>query len=115
MNDQFLFHLSNVSQEEIIFLKEIIKDLDEDQKKNFALIYSGKRRDPQHILLFTVIGFFGFAGIQRFLTNQIGMGIVYFLTCGLCFIGTIIDLLNYKNMANEYNYKMALESRSFIR
>lgn len=115
MNDQFLFHLSNVSQEEIIFLKEIIKDLNDDQKKNFALIYSGKRRDPQHILLFTVIGFFGFAGIQRFLTNQVGMGIVYFLTCGLCFIGTIIDLLNYKNIANEYNHKMAFESRIFIK
>jgi len=114
MNENYLFHLANITTEEISFLKEISKDLTDDQKRNFQLIYSGKRRDPQHILLFTIIGFFGIAGIQRFVTNQIGMGILYFLTAGLCFIGTIVDLVNYKSLANEYNYKMAVESRQFV-
>jgi len=114
MNDNFLFHLSNITTEEMIFVKEIIKDLNEDQKKNFAMIYSGKRRDPQHILIFTILGFLGIAGVQRFVTNQMGMGIIYFFTAGLCFIGTIVDLVNYKSLANEYNHKMAMESRHFI-
>lgn len=114
MNDNFLFHLSNITTEEIVFLKDITKDLNEDQKRNFAMIYTGKRRDPQHILLFTIIGFFGVAGVQRFVTNQVGMGILYFITAGLCFIGTIVDLVNYKSISNEYNYKMAMESRQFI-
>jgi quinol-cytochrome oxidoreductase complex cytochrome b subunit len=48
--------------------------------------------------------------VQRFMTDQIGMGIVYFFTAGFCFIGTIVDLINYKSMANEYNQKMAFES-----
>jgi TM2 domain-containing membrane protein YozV len=113
MNDNFLFHLSNITTEEMIFVKEIIKDLNEDQKRNFAMIYSGKRRDPQHILIFTILGFLGIAGIQRFVTNQMGMGILYFFTAGLCFIGTIVDLVNYKSLANEYNHKMAMESRHF--
>jgi len=114
MNDNFLFHLSNITTEEMIFVGEITKDLNDDQRRNFAMIYSGKRKDPQHMLIFTILGFLGIAGIQRFVTNQMGMGILYFFTAGLCFIGTIVDLINYKSLANEYNHKMAMESRQFI-
>ncbi len=114
MNEQYLYTLSNITTEEMMFIKQIMQNLDDDAKNKFMMIYSGKRRDPQHILFFGLLGFFGVAGIQRFATNQIGMGILYFLTAGLCVIGTIIDLVNYKNLANEYNHKMALESRSFI-
>ncbi len=114
MKHNFLFHLANVTTEEMVFIQEITKDLNENQVRNFELVYTGKRRDPQHVLLFTILGFFGIAGIQRFVTNQMGMGILYFLTAGLCFIGTIVDLINYKSLANEYNHKMALESRHFV-
>ncbi|ADY53849.1 TM2 domain containing protein [Pseudopedobacter saltans DSM 12145] len=113
INDNF-FYLANVTDQELVFLREITKDMTEEQRKGFSVVYNGKRRDPQHILLFTLLGFFGASGIQRFLTNQIGLGILYFLTVGLCFIGTIVDLINYKSIANEYNYKMALESARFI-
>ena len=75
----------------------------------FATAYRSRRRDPQLILICTLLGFFGFAGIQRFLTNDIGLGILYFLTLGLCWIGTIIDLVNYQKLAFEYNQKMANE------
>lgn len=113
INDNF-FYLANVTDQELIFLRDITKNMTEEQKKAFSVVYNGKRRDPQHLLLFTLLGFFGAAGIQRFLTNQIALGILYFFTVGLCFIGTIIDLINYKSMANEYNYKMALESARFV-
>lgn len=113
INDNF-FYLSNVTDQELIFLKDITKNMGEEQRKSFSVVYNGKRRDPQHILLFTLLGFFGAAGIQRFLTNQIALGILYFFTVGLCFIGTIVDLINYKSLANEYNYKMALESARFV-
>jgi TM2 domain-containing membrane protein YozV len=114
MNINYLFNFSNITVEEMMYLKELIANLNEEEQKTFAMIYSGKRRDPQHLLLFAILGFFGVAGVQRFVTNQIGMGILYFLTAGLCFIGTIIDLVNYKNLANEYNHKMAIESRRFM-
>jgi len=39
--------------------------------------------------------------------NQIGMGILYFLTGGLCVIGTIIDLVNHRKLAFEYNSVVA--------
>jgi len=38
------------------------------------------------------------------------MGLVYFFTGGFCLIGTIIDLVNHKKLALEYNQKMAFES-----
>ena len=31
------------------------------------------------------------------------MGILYFLTGGLCLIGTIVDLVNHRSLAFEYN------------
>ena len=61
------------------------------------------------ILVLTLIGFLGFAGIQRMVVDQVGMGIVYLLTLGLCFVGTIIDLINYQKMSFEYNRRMADE------
>ena len=54
------------------------------------------------ILVTTILGFFGVAGVQRFLTGQIGMGLLYFFTAGLCFIGTIIDLINHKRLTYVY-------------
>ena len=74
------------------------------------MIYRSKRRDPQLILILSLIGLFGFAGIQRFLVGHIGMGILYFFTLGLCWIGTIIDAVNYKSLALEYNSKMVVET-----
>ncbi|WP_461486868.1 TM2 domain-containing protein, partial [Pedobacter sp.] len=66
-------------------------------------------------LLFTLLGFLGFAGIQRFVVGQIGMGILYILTCGLCFIGTIIDLINHKQITFEHNQRMVFESMQMVK
>lgn len=93
--------------EEQMYISGLIKNLDENQARQFANIYRSRRRDPQTILLVTLVGFLGFAGIQRFITDQIGLGILYFFTGGLCMIGTIIDLVNYKRIAFEYNQKEA--------
>ena len=102
--------LSNLDIEESMFIQNLIKDMDEDKQKTFATMYQNKRRDTTLILITTIIGFFGFAGIQRFLTDQIGMGLLYFFTGGLCFVGTIVDLVNHKKLAFEYNQKMAFET-----
>ena len=72
-------------------------------------------KDPQMILLLTLVGFLGFAGIERFVLNQIGMGIVYFLTWGFCGIGIIVDLVNYRKLASEYNQQQAYEVANLMR
>jgi TM2 domain-containing membrane protein YozV len=100
--------------QEMILLQEVTKDFTDQQMTNFAGLYRARRRDPQMILLVTVLGFVVVAGLQRFITGQIGMGLLYLFTAGLCFIGTIIDLINYQDLAFEYNRKMIMESAAVI-
>jgi TM2 domain-containing membrane protein YozV len=102
--------MPNLDEMELRYVQDLVKDMTDNQIQQFSIIYNSKRRDPQLILILTLIGFLGFAGVQRFLTDQIGMGILYFFTAGLCFIGTIVDLVNYKSLASEYNMKMARQA-----
>ena len=101
--------------EEFMMLKQATKDMTEEQFKQFVMVYQSRRKDPQTILLCTLAGFLGFSGIQRFMTDQIGMGVLYFFTAGLCFIGTIIDLINYKKLTLEYNQRKIFETLQFSR
>ncbi len=113
MNTVFKY-LPEVDGSELHYLGELFKDFDDEKARNFANIYRSRRRDPNMILLTTLAGFMGIAGIQRFLTDQIGLGILYFFTAGLCFIGTIVDLVNYKQIASDYNRKIAYEVASMF-
>jgi hypothetical protein len=36
--------------------------------------------------------------------------LLYLFTGGFCMIGTIIDVVNHKTLADDYNRKMAFES-----
>lgn len=110
INPTLLKYLYDVSPEELLTINSRIKNYSADEISQFCIIYRSKRRDPQLILILALLGLFGFAGIQRFIVGQIGMGILYFLTLGLCFIGTIIDAVNYKSLALEYNSKMIVET-----
>lgn len=110
----FLFNIQGITPNELFFLQNLTQDLNEEQQKEFVYFYSSKRRSEQDILLFTLIGFIGIAGIQRFMVGQIGFGIIYLVTCGLCFIGTIVDLINYKQIAENYNNTAALESMQMV-
>ncbi|MDF1611989.1 MAG: TM2 domain-containing protein [Stygiobacter sp.] len=107
--------LPEIVGEEQIYIGSIIKNMDDQKAMQFANIYRARRKDPQMILLLTLVGFLGIAGIQRFITDQIGMGILYLLTAGLCWIGTIIDLINYKRIAFEYNQKEANQITAMLR
>jgi TM2 domain-containing membrane protein YozV len=111
----FFQFLPELQGRELMFVQGLTKDYDENQLMNFANIYRSRRRDPQLILLTTLLGFVGVSGVQRFLTNQIGMGILYLFTAGLCFIGTIIDLINYQDLAMEYNMRMANEAAMMVK
>jgi len=99
--------LPEIMGEEQMYISSLFKNMDDKQAQQFANVYRTRRKDPQTILLVTLVGFLGISGIQRFLTDQIGMGILYLLTGGICMIGTIIDLVNHKKIAFEYNQKQA--------
>jgi TM2 domain-containing membrane protein YozV len=110
-----LFQLMpELDMQEMMYVESLVKNYNDQQMLNFANFYRNRRRDPQLILLTALAGFVGVAGIQRFLTDQVGMGILYFFTAGLCFIGTIVDLINHKQLALEYNIKIANEVAGWV-
>lgn len=101
--------IPELTGQELAYVQNLTKDFNDNQIQNFANIYRSRRRDPNIILFTTLLGFLGIAGIQRFLVGQIGMGILYLFTVGLCYIGTIVDLVNYQNISFTYNQRMANE------
>lgn len=107
--------LPGITPEEMGFLQQATADLDENQKRNFFNIYSGKRKSPSDMLLFCILGLCIVPGLQRFIVGQIGMGILYLFTIGLCFVGSIVDLVNHKTLAFEYNKKMAYEAFQIVK
>lgn len=110
-----LYNLKGVTPEEFSFLQQVMNGMTPEQAQRFIMFYSGKRRSPNDILVFTLIGFLGVAGIQRFITGQIGMGILYFLTGGLCLIGTIVDAINHRSLAREFNQDAAMECAQMVK
>jgi TM2 domain-containing membrane protein YozV len=105
-----IFELMPMLQgDELGYIQNVIKDMNDDQARLFANIYNVRRKDPQLVLLLAVLGFIGIGGVHRFVLGQIGMGLLYLLTGGLCLIGTIVDMINHKRLAFEYNAMVALE------
>lgn len=95
--------------EEFFYLEQLTEQMTENQLSQFAATYRTRRRDPQNVMLLTILGLIVIAGLQRFYVGQVGMGILYLLTGGLCLIGTIIDLINYKDLAWKHNQEIADE------
>ena len=114
INPVLLKMLYDITPEELYTINARINGFNESQISQFCIFYRSKRKDPQLILILTLIGLVGVAGIQRFVVDQIGMGILYFLTAGLCFIGTIVDAINYKSLAMEYNSKKIAETLAML-
>ena len=95
--------------DEYSFLHHASAGLTQNQMQTFMAVYSSRRKNPTDILLATLLGFLGLAGIQRFMTNQILLGVLYLFTGGFFGIGTLIDAFNYKSIANDYNRLLAYD------
>ncbi|RFZ82727.1 TM2 domain-containing protein [Mucilaginibacter terrenus] len=100
----------DMTPEEMNYVQQTVSGLNDKQRQYFYMVYTGKRKSVQDMLIFSLVGLFVVPGLQRFVTGQIGMGLLYLFTIGLCFVGSIMDLINHKSLANEYNQKMAYES-----
>lgn len=101
--------LPGITAEELTILQQTTTGLNDIQKKYFFTIYSDKRKSPEDVRMFCVIGII-IPGIQRFILEQIGWAVLYFFTGGLFFIMTVMDLINYKKLSLEFNQKVAYES-----
>ncbi|MDB5260992.1 MAG: rane protein [Adhaeribacter sp.] len=99
--------MPELEPDEMAYVQSVMQQMNEAQAQQFTNIYRSRRRDPMLVLITAAAGFFGAAGIHRFITGDIVMGILYFFTVGFCFIGTIVDVINYKRLAFTYNIKEA--------
>lgn len=82
-----------------IYIRERLVALDDNK---FNLITMVELKDPTTLLLISI--FLGTLGVDRFMLNDIGMGVLKLLTGGLCGILTIIDWINIQKMAQEWNF-----------
>lgn len=107
-----LKHFPELEGDELQYIINSVDDLTEDQLELFKTSYKARRKDPVLFLVLALLGLLGIAGIHRVVAGHIGLGIIFFLTLGLCFIGTIVDMINYKSFSFEYNRKQALQIMS---
>ena len=107
--------LPELSGEEMLYVQALLKDMDDERARTFAGVYRSRRKDPQVILITALLGLVVVAGVHRFIMGQIGMGLLYLFTAGLCFIGTIVDLVNHQKLAFEHNQRIANEVLQLVR
>jgi len=80
-----------------------------EQAQLFAGAYRQRRKDPHTVLLTAIVGLVAIPGLQRFWLGQVGMGLIYLFTWGVILVGTIYDLVRYKDLALSYNQTVARE------
>ena len=100
-------YLPELTGDEQVHVAQWMKNMTDEQAQHFAHVYRQRRKDETTTLILALVGFVVVAGIHRFYLGQIGMGVLYLFTAGLCFIGTIVDLINHKSLAAKYNQAQA--------
>lgn len=106
--------MPELEPDEMAYVQGLLNSMSDHEAQQFVSVYRARRREPLLVLITAAIGFFGVAGVHRFVLGHIGMGLLYIFTGGLCFIGTIIDLINYKRLAFEYNIKEAQQAHAIV-
>ncbi len=108
-------YLPELQGEEQLVVAQMLTDLTDEQAEQFSHVYRQRRKDPTITLMTALLGFVVISGVHRFYLGQVGMGIAYLFTAGFCFIGTIVDLFNYRSLTDAFNEKEALQVASLIR
>ncbi len=98
-------YMPELTGEEQLEVARQMKDMTEEQAMHFAHVHRQRRKDETVTLILALVGIFGFAGIHRFYLGQVGMGLLYLLTGGLCLIGTLVDVFNIRTLVNKHNLK----------
>ena len=107
--------MPDLEPDEMHYVQTLVDDMSFAEAQQFANIYRARRKKPMEVLILTIVGFFLVAGLQRFYLGQIGMGLLYIFTGGLCFVGTILDLINHKRLTYEFNVKEARVVKDMLR
>ena len=71
--------------------------------------FYGPRKRKIVALILCLLGFLGIAGIHRMYVGKVGSGVLYFFTCGICSVGTIIDLISILSGGFRDSYGQPLQ------
>lgn len=85
--------------EKLMYLKEKLKNTDDDK---FSMITYVELKDPTTMLLVSI--FLGGFGVDRFMMDDVGMGILKLMTGGLCGILYLYDAITIMNRVKEQNF-----------
>lgn len=97
--DMFIASKSNyLPQESLPLLREKLLELDESK---YVLLQSVDFKDPTIMLIVSLL--VGNLGIDRFMLEDIGMGVLKLLTGGVFGILTIIDWCTIMNKTKQHN------------
>jgi len=100
-------YLPELDEPERSFIAQLTATMSEADAQQFAIAYRTRRKDPQMVLLFAVIGMVSVPGLHRFVLGEVGIGFLYLFTGGLLLIGTIADIVQHKELAFNYNRQVA--------
>ena len=104
-----------IEPDELMFVQQVLKEIPAGKEQQFIALYNARRKKASDILIGCLVGFIGVNGVQRFMVGQVGMGILFLFTGGLCIIGTIVDIINHRRLAFEFNQKAAFESAAIVK
>ena len=109
MDKRIIHTIPNVDGAEVEMLSYYTEEMSDDELEDLLLHYKTRRKNSDTSLILNILGFIAVAGVHRFYLGNILLGVIYLLTGGLCFIGTIVDLVNNKNLVLEANRKIIEE------
>jgi len=81
--------------------------LTDEQKRIFMSQYNSEKKDRTTGLILAVL--IGKFGVDRFYLNDIGLGILKFITLGGCLIWWVVDWFTVQGRVDEYNRRKAQE------
>ena len=99
-----LFMMSHVNyfpQSAVLDVQHALEALPDDKE---MLIHYAELHDPQTAFIMSIVGLLGIAGLDRFYLGDIGLGVLKLITCGACYIWTIMDLISVTDKVKQDNY-----------
>ncbi|SDC72154.1 TM2 domain-containing protein [Niabella drilacis] len=112
--EQVLRVIPDIEYDELVMILNITREMSVPQQEQFLMLYQRRRKSRQELLLLSLLGFVGVAGIHRLIIGDIALGIIYLLTGGLCLIGTIVDIININSLTTRYNMKQGYETATLV-
>jgi TM2 domain-containing membrane protein YozV len=100
-------YLPELDEPERSFIERLTAGMSHENIQQFAAAYRQVRKDPQTLRLMAIVGIVAVPGLQRFWVGHIGIGFLFLVTWGLLLLGTITDIINYRELAFGFNQQVA--------